>query len=269
MAELLIQSLDGQTKTVPLAGERLVVGRSAVAELCFPDDAGLSRQHMVLEREGDDWTVQDLRSRNGTLVNNIPLHVKLKLKPGDRITAGHLMIVYEPWASPDLPSFHAYTPEHHIGDVEKYRKDIGSFCPHDRPFAFGRASVLYEGLDSDGRAICIKLYHKAKSIYLDDFARELTALRNLQHPNILPVLDFGIDTTDTPFIVVPMCKGGDLRSVLRTGRAFLPVREAIPLLAQVASAIDFAHGRGFIHGDIKPENILRSAGFHVFHVHVP
>ena len=86
---------NGQIKTVPLQGDRLTVGRSSAAELCFPDDAGLSRQHMVLERDGDDWTVQDLGSKNGTLVNNIPLRAKLKLKPGDRITAGHLAIVFD------------------------------------------------------------------------------------------------------------------------------------------------------------------------------
>jgi pSer/pThr/pTyr-binding forkhead associated (FHA) protein len=70
----------------------LVTHRS---ELCFPDDAGLSRQHMVLERDGDDWTVQDLGSKNGTLVNNIRCARNCKLKPGDRITAGHLAIVFD------------------------------------------------------------------------------------------------------------------------------------------------------------------------------
>src|ERR1035438_2327104 len=93
--DIVIQCPDGQIKTVPLQGDRFVVGRASAAELCFPDDAGLSRQHMVLEREGDDWTAQDLGSKNGTMVNNIPLRAKLKLKPGDRITAGHLAIVFD------------------------------------------------------------------------------------------------------------------------------------------------------------------------------
>ena len=94
--ELLIQCPDGQTKTVPLTGERLAVGRSSAAELCFPEDAGLSRQHFAFETLGDDWTVQDLGSKNGTYVNNIPLKARLTLKPGDRITAGHLVILYSP-----------------------------------------------------------------------------------------------------------------------------------------------------------------------------
>jgi sigma-B regulation protein RsbU (phosphoserine phosphatase) len=93
--DIVIQCPDGQIKTVPLQGDRYTVGRSSTVELCFPEDAGLSRQHMVLERDGDDWTVQDLGSKNGTLVNNISLRAKLRLKPGDRITAGHLAIVYD------------------------------------------------------------------------------------------------------------------------------------------------------------------------------
>jgi phosphoserine phosphatase RsbU/P len=94
--ELLIQCPDGQMKTVPLLKDRISVGRSSAAELCFPEDAGLSRQHFAFEPEGEDWTVQDLGSKNGTFVNNIPLKAKLILTPGDRITAGHLVIVYTP-----------------------------------------------------------------------------------------------------------------------------------------------------------------------------
>src|ERR1035438_5683247 len=52
--ELLIQCPDGQMKTVPLTGGRLSIGRSSAAELCFPQDAGLSRQHFAFEAEGDD-----------------------------------------------------------------------------------------------------------------------------------------------------------------------------------------------------------------------
>src|ERR1017187_8945853 len=91
--EIVIQCPDGQIKTVPLLGDRFTVGRSSAAELCFPDDAGLSRQHMIMERDGDDRTGQDLGSKNGTLVNNIPLRAKLRLKPAARITAGDLAIV--------------------------------------------------------------------------------------------------------------------------------------------------------------------------------
>ena len=102
--ELLIQCPDGSMKTVPLIGERLSVGRSSAAELCFPEDAGLSRLHFAFEAQGDEWTVEDLGSKNGTFVNNIPLKARLILKPGDRVTAGHIAIVYSPDAAGPDPS---------------------------------------------------------------------------------------------------------------------------------------------------------------------
>src|SRR5580658_9154506 len=97
--ELLIQCPDGQMKTVPL-NDRLSVGRSAAAELSFPEDAGLSRQHFAFEAHGEGWTVQDLGSKNGTFVNNVPIRSPLVLKSGDRITAGHLVVVFCPAGNP-------------------------------------------------------------------------------------------------------------------------------------------------------------------------
>lgn len=96
--DLLIQAPDGSSRTLPLSG-RLTVGRSNAAELSFPEDAGLSRQHFAFEPDGNGgWIVQDLGSKNGTFVNNLPLKARLLLQPGDRITAGHLMITFAPAA---------------------------------------------------------------------------------------------------------------------------------------------------------------------------
>ena len=58
--ELLIHTPDGKTRTLPLDRERYTLGRSSANELCYADDAGLSRQHMVLEKNGQTWTVQDI-----------------------------------------------------------------------------------------------------------------------------------------------------------------------------------------------------------------
>lgn len=94
--ELLIQGPDGEARKIPLTG-RITVGRSDAAAVCYKDDA-LSRLHIAFEPDGaGGWTVKDLGSKNGTSVNNIPLkEAGLALHPGDRITAGHLVIVYAP-----------------------------------------------------------------------------------------------------------------------------------------------------------------------------
>jgi phosphoserine phosphatase RsbU/P len=116
--ELLVQGPDGQVNTVPLSGARLAVGRSSTVDLSFPEDSGLSRQHFAFEPMGSDWTVQDLGSKNGTFVNNIPLKARLTLQPGDRITAGHLIITYCPEAKTP-PKGPALAPNVVIFDTEE------------------------------------------------------------------------------------------------------------------------------------------------------
>ncbi len=99
MQELQILSPDGQNRFVPLTSERISLGRSSTAELCFPEDNGLSRQHLALERDGDGWALRDLGSKNGTMLNGAKITGRTLLKPGDRITAGHLILVYDGAAS--------------------------------------------------------------------------------------------------------------------------------------------------------------------------
>ena len=95
MTELQIFSPDGKTRTVSLDREHLSVGRSNTADLCYPDDAGLSRNHLSFDRESEQWIVRDLGSKNGTLLNGARVLSPTPLSPGDRITAGHLVIVYD------------------------------------------------------------------------------------------------------------------------------------------------------------------------------
>jgi serine phosphatase RsbU (regulator of sigma subunit) len=95
MPELQIFSPDGKSEKVPLDNSRITVGRSSVAELCYPDDAGLSRQHLAFESDGRHWYVKDLGSKNGTLLNGSRISERNPLKPGDRVMAGHLIIVFD------------------------------------------------------------------------------------------------------------------------------------------------------------------------------
>jgi sigma-B regulation protein RsbU (phosphoserine phosphatase) len=98
--ELLVYTPDGKTRTLPLDRERFTVGRSSAAELCYPEDAGLSRQHLALEKVGETWTVRDLNSKNGTFVNGNRITEPFTLGPEDRVTAGHLTITFSESAAP-------------------------------------------------------------------------------------------------------------------------------------------------------------------------
>ena len=92
--ELILRTPDGKSRPVPLAADRVSLGRSGANDLCYPDDAGLSRQHVLFEKMSGEWTVRDLGSKNGTLVNGTRISVAHTLKKGDRVSAGHLNIEF-------------------------------------------------------------------------------------------------------------------------------------------------------------------------------
>jgi serine phosphatase RsbU (regulator of sigma subunit) len=103
--ELIIRDLEGRSATYPLEEDtrRIVLGRLAGVELCYPDDAGLSRQHLALEKTNGQWYVEDLGSKNGTLLNGNKLEGRLPFKQGDRVSAGHLTIEF---AEPAMSTVH-------------------------------------------------------------------------------------------------------------------------------------------------------------------
>ena len=92
--ELVVRTPDGKSRTIILDTEAVPLGRAATNTLCYPDDAGLSRQHMVIEKSANDWVVRDLNSKNGTIVNGNRISAPYTLRLGDRISAGHLTIEF-------------------------------------------------------------------------------------------------------------------------------------------------------------------------------
>jgi phosphoserine phosphatase RsbU/P len=88
--ELLIRDLEGKVTYLPLDRDRIMLGRSSACQLCYPDDAGLSRQHMALTKVNGQWMAEDLGSKNGTLVNDRRIEAATPVGVGDRIVAGHL-----------------------------------------------------------------------------------------------------------------------------------------------------------------------------------
>jgi serine phosphatase RsbU (regulator of sigma subunit)/pSer/pThr/pTyr-binding forkhead associated (FHA) protein len=95
MPQLSIVTPDGKATPVNLNGPRMALGRSATNDLSFPEDTGLSRQHLAFEQDGEAWRVVDMGSKNGTVVNGRRIEGPTPLKPGDQILAGHLTVVFD------------------------------------------------------------------------------------------------------------------------------------------------------------------------------
>jgi eukaryotic-like serine/threonine-protein kinase len=86
------------------------------------------------------------------------------------------------------------------------------------------------------------------------FEDEARAASALDHPNIVTVYEIGETEHDQLFIAMAFCAGETLRSELRAGAQ--PVARAVALATQIADALGAAHGRGIVHRDVKPANII-------------
>src|SRR6185312_6073000 len=127
-----------------------------------------------------------------------------------------------------------------------------------RQIGYGGMATVFLAEDIHlGREVALKIFWPRPGEtqdFLRRFTREARVLAQLDHPNILPVYDYG-EQGELAFPVVPYMPGGTLKELLQRRKA-LPPSEAIQLISQVLPALQYAHDRNLIHRDIKPANLL-------------
>jgi serine/threonine protein kinase len=107
-----------------------------------------------------------------------------------------------------------------------------------------------------GRRVVVKVLSPdlAAGVNFERFKHEILLTARLQHPHILPVFTTG-ETEGLPYYTMPFVEGESLRVHLMRAGA-MPIAAAVSILRDVARALEFAHAKGVVHRDIKPDNIL-------------
>jgi hypothetical protein len=118
----------------------------------------------------------------------------------------------------------------------------------------GGMALVYKAHDEDlDRVVAIKVLRPEFGAS-DVFRREARAFAKLPHPNVVTVYDVGQDG-ETQYIVMEYVEGKDLKALIQV-ESPMPVGRAIDILCQICKAVSFAHDRGIIHCDLKPQNVL-------------
>jgi serine/threonine-protein kinase len=129
-----------------------------------------------------------------------------------------------------------------------------------REIARGGMGTVWEAEDTLlDRHVAVKLLHAQFADdpeFLERFRREARAAARLSHPNIVSIYDVGEDVeTRTPFIVMELVEGGNLKERIQRS-APMPDSEIRAVGAALAATLEFAHRRGIVHRDVKPQNVL-------------
>ncbi len=126
----------------------------------------------------------------------------------------------------------------------------------------GGMAVVYRARRENGMEVALKTLRTDSGVTVDEqtFMREANLLAQLEHPNIVPIYDYGyyeIDGERKPTMVMKYVRGE--RLTVAIGDEGLPPEQAIPIILEVASAIDYANQHGVLVRDIKPDNVLLTA----------
>lgn len=277
--------------------ETFIIGRSEDAHFCLPQDRFFSRHHCILEIAPPQCFLRDLGSLNGTFVNGNRVEA-VHLRNGDRIQGGETVLEVEVAgdtirqfspAAANLPaittsqvivqclncgspsSAEASNPDIKLSFVcddcrEELRKNPQPIPNYQMIKVLGQGgmgSVMLARHVADGRVVAIKTLLPEVAVSeqsLKRFIREIEVAASLRHPHIVAYMEHGTHN-GVVYLVTEFVGGMDAAklSKMRGGRLSYP--EVVKIVEQTLSALDFAHSLGFVHRDIKEQNILVDGTF--------
>lgn len=278
--------------------DTFMIGRSEDAHFCLPHDRFFSRHHCLIEIAPPQAFIRDLGSTNGTFVNGIRIE-SAYLKHGDRIQGGETVLevqVIGDRAESTGNRQHAvsYETEPSLITVSCINCNLPAKAEASRPDAKlsylcencreqlkknpqpipnyqmirvlgqgGMGSVMLARAVSDGRLVAVKTLLPEVAVSdqsLKRFLREIEVASSLRHPNIVSYIEHGTHN-GIVYLVTEYVPGLDASKLAKQRGGRLPWQQVVKIIEQTLAALDFAHGLGFVHRDIKEQNILVDGSF--------
>ena len=144
-------------------------------------------------------------------------------------------------------------------DLDRLKTALAGKFEIEREIGAGGMAVVYLAHDlKNNRKVAVKVLRPELAAVVggDRFLNEIKVTANLQHAHILPLFESG-ETDGFVYYVMPFVEGESLRDRLRR-EGPLPTSDVARVLGQVADALSYAHARGVLHRDIKPDNVMVS-----------
>ncbi|MEI9894675.1 MAG: protein kinase [Chthoniobacter sp.] len=245
------------TQTLPPG--TYLIGHGADAKIRFAAE-GVAERHARLILRDAEWEIEDLGAGGGTFVDDEEIKGATILQPDQRIRIGEAHLVLDFVADSITDS----------GEV-KVRRTSNAEMHHGRNYVISRTvarggmGVIKSAHEATlQREVAMKLMlDDSKPAAHDRFCQEAQVTAQLEHPNIVPVHELGINPDGKPFYTMKLVRGISLKRVLEllgsedadTIRQW-PLSTLLTVFQKVCDALAFAHSKGVIHRDLKPANIM-------------
>ncbi|MBX7056242.1 MAG: protein kinase [Pyrinomonadaceae bacterium] len=276
--------------------DTFMIGRSEDAQFCLPQDRFFSRHHCLIEIAPPQAFLRDLGSTNGTFVNGLRVETAY-LKSGDRIQGGETVLEVDVAADPAEESVSAGTagqthpslvtvsclncgipanveasnPQAKLTYVcddcrERLKKNPQPIPNYQMIRVIGQGgmgSVMLARSEKTGQAVAIKTLLPEVAVSeqsLKRFLREIEVASALRHPNIVSYIEHGTHN-GIVYLVTEFISGMDAARLAKHRGGKMNFREVVQIIEQTLAALDFAHSLGFVHRDIKEQNILIEGEF--------
>ena len=271
--------------------DNFLIGRSEQAHLYLPNDRFFSRNHCLLEIAPPRCFLRDLGSTNGTYVNGQRVK-EAHLKSGDHIQGGQTVLMVEVTSEQAAPApggglmptqataivtveclrcrrpekAEAASPNEKMTFIcedcrEELKRNPESLPGYTTVRILGKGgmgSVVLAQDDRTRQLVAIKTMLPEVAVSeqaMKRFMREIDVAASLQHPNIVAYVTHGTHN-GVIYFVTEFVEGADAARLADARGGCLPWPETLQIVTQSLEALEFAHQRGFIHRDIKDQNIL-------------
>jgi len=256
---------DEQVGKYSLTHGEYIIGRDQGCQVCI-DAEGISRHHARLTFQGYELAIEDLSSANGVFIEGVQILLPTRVRPDQQVEIGSArLFIRLKTESSDMFAASLWDPDLGLGPVRamlegrKY-KVFGSI-------GRGGMGIVHQSRDLRIlRNVAMKVIKTSSQFSRENvlrFVDEAQLTGQLQHPNIIPVYELGLDEYGEVFYTMKYVKGTTLDQVLRRIRegeqeaiAKYPLATLLTAFQKICDGVAYAHSMGVVHRDLKPDNVM-------------